>query len=120
MLRRVVRSKRRISRIEGLRSAISCSIISRSVRLVLAWACPFRKGSVRLEVLCGKVSFKYIKPPVFWNAYIVAQERRESKKQKATNGRGGGIRTPDLQLPKLPRYQAALRPEISPFDSLPL
>ncbi len=40
--------------------------------------------------------------------------------QKATNGRGGGIRTPDLQLPKLPRYQAALRPEISPFDSLPL
>ena len=29
----------------------------------------------------------------------------------AKGGRGGGIRTPDGQLPKLMRYQAALRPE---------
>ena len=28
-------------------------------------------------------------------------------------GRGGGIRTPDGQLPKLMRYQAALRPELN-------
>jgi hypothetical protein len=27
-------------------------------------------------------------------------------------GRGGGIRTHDTQLPKLVRYQAALRPEV--------
>ena len=29
-----------------------------------------------------------------------------------TNGRGGGIRTPDPLLPKQMRYQTALRPDI--------
>lgn len=34
------------------------------------------------------------------------------------SGRGGGIRTPDIQLPKLARYQAALHPAGCAFDEL--
>jgi hypothetical protein len=33
------------------------------------------------------------------------------------NGRGGGIRTPDILLPKQARYQTALHPVTRPKDS---
>ena len=38
------------------------------------------------------------------------QKKRPLNEQRSKSGRGGEIRTPDLLLPKQPRYQTALHP----------
>ena len=54
-------------------------------------------ASLLLSHLCGCSSSK--------------KKSTESVESVDKNGRGGEIRTPDLMLPKHPRYQTALRPE---------
>src|SRR5947209_3268211 len=44
--------------------------------------------------------------------------RSSSPRRAPESGRGGGIRTPDILLPKQVRYQAALHPVVQSHDGI--
>jgi hypothetical protein len=52
-----------------------------------------------------------------WDGIGFSLRRFSSKQVTDSNGRGGGIRTPDPLLPKQMRYQTALRPDDVPIVS---